>query len=156
MPKKIFLVYAVTALGICLWLSLIFLAPYLESESSPFSRWIYLMFAPTCHQNASRCFHLWGYPLAVCARCLGIYFGFLGGTLFYPGIRGFKSLTIPRLKVLLWISLPIAIDTLSNVLTLWSSPAWLRLILGALWGSILPFYFIPGIADALVKTKKAK
>ena len=154
MPKKVFLVFVFTALGICLWLSLIFLAPYLESASSPLSRWIYLMFAPTCHQNASRCFHLWGNPMAVCARCLGIYFGFLGGTFFYPVIRGVRSLTLPRLRVFFWISIPIAADALGNILSLWSSPAWLRLFLGIIWGSILPFYFIPGIADALSKSKK--
>ena len=35
----------------------------------------YLRFA--CHQNPSRCLLIDGHPLALCARCLGVYAGFL-------------------------------------------------------------------------------
>ena len=154
MCKRIFKIYVFTFIGICLWIGLIFSAPYLQNQSSPLGRWIYPIFAPTCHQAPSRCFHLWGHPLAVCARCLGIYFGFLGGTLLYPLIRGFEGLSMPRLKTFALVTIPIAIDTLGNILTLWSSPAGLRFCLGVLWGSILPFFFITGIADAFQKSKK--
>ena len=32
-------------------------------------------FALVCHQRPERCFWIFGAPVAVCARCLGIYFG---------------------------------------------------------------------------------
>lgn len=34
-----------------------------------------LSFAPVCHQNPERSFHMLGVPLSVCARCTGIYSG---------------------------------------------------------------------------------
>jgi uncharacterized membrane protein len=111
------------------------------------------MFSPTCHQAPSRCFVLWEAPLAVCARCLGIYIGFLGGILLFPWVRGFKSLALPRLRTFLGLSLPIVVDALGNILGIWSSPDWLRFALGLIWGSILPFYFVTGIADAFTKTR---
>jgi uncharacterized membrane protein len=36
-------------------------------------------FSPLCHQDAMRSFWFWGYPAAVCARCLGIYLGAIFG-----------------------------------------------------------------------------
>ncbi|HZD32488.1 MAG TPA: DUF2085 domain-containing protein [Candidatus Angelobacter sp.] len=39
-------------------------------------------FALVCHQNAERCFILFGGAVCVCARCLGIYLGAAAGLLF--------------------------------------------------------------------------
>jgi uncharacterized membrane protein len=36
-------------------------------------------FARLCHQDAARSFLIQGAPVAVCVRCLGIYFGAAGG-----------------------------------------------------------------------------
>ena len=36
-------------------------------------------FSLVCHQNAERCFVLFGGTVAVCARCLGIYLGAAAG-----------------------------------------------------------------------------
>jgi hypothetical protein len=43
---------------------------------------LYLAFAAVCHQSPDRCFHFYGLPLAVCARCLGIYAGALAAALW--------------------------------------------------------------------------
>lgn len=40
---------------------------------------LYDFYSSVCHQFASRSFKLSGHPLAVCARCSGIYAGFLLG-----------------------------------------------------------------------------
>ena len=40
-------------------------------------------FSLTCHQHPDRCFWLFGAPVAVCARCLGIYLGASVGLLLY-------------------------------------------------------------------------
>ena len=45
------------------------------------------------------------------------------------------------------MSLPIVADTAANFLSLWMTGDWLRFATGVLWGTILPYYFIPGLAD---------
>jgi len=48
----------------------------------------YLVFTPFCHQLPDRSFHLLGVPLAVCARCTGIYLGiFIGAFSFRIGAK---------------------------------------------------------------------
>jgi len=151
--NKILLIYFLTAGGIIAWLCMIFLAPYLKSRSSGLSTYIYALFSPFCHQIPSRSFSIFHHPLAVCARCLGIYFGFLAGIALYPFVKGFSEISLPKVKTLIFISLPIVIDTVGN-LFLWMSPGWLRFLLGFIWGLILPFYFIAGLADYFVNIKK--
>jgi hypothetical protein len=51
------------------------------------------------------------------------------------------------------MSVPIVIDTAANILSLWASPHGLRLATGMIWGSILPFYFIPGVTDIFKKVE---
>src|ERR1700759_4044801 len=41
-------------------------------------------FALICHQRPERSFWIFGTPLAVCARCLGIYAGAAAGLLLRP------------------------------------------------------------------------
>lgn len=40
-----------------------------------------------CHQHPDRCFYVFGQPLALCARCLGIYSGFV---IFYKAAGRLK------------------------------------------------------------------
>jgi len=154
--SKIRLVYLLTLFGISLWLIVIFLAPYLETRSSLWAGFIYSLFSPVCHQQPSRCFFLFGSPLAVCARCLGIYAGFFCGTLAFPVLRGLSTVPIPPMRTFLFFSFPIVLDTLGNMISLWMTPGWARFALGVLWGVLLPFYFIPGVADAVMKKERLK
>ncbi len=150
----IILIYILTLSGIILWLGIIFLAPYLASKSSPLAGFIYALFSPTCHQIPSRCFFILGHPLAVCARCLGIYTGFLIGTLIYPFQEGFTSPLLPRVKNLILVSIPIVLDTAANLISIWKSPEWLRFLTGLIWGVILPFYFLAGLSDFIVRRRE--
>ena len=153
--KKTILLYSFTLLGSSILIFSIFLAPILKNNLSPWSGFFYMVFSPLCHQIPSRCFTLFGFPLAVCTRCLGIYCGFFGGTLVFPVIKGFSNTKIPDRKYLLLFSFPIVLDTAANFFDLWATPDWGRFILGFIWGSILPFYFIGGIADMMnIKWKK--
>jgi len=149
--NKIHAVYSITLIGILIWIAAVFAAPYLKSQSSVYGSLIYAVFSPTCHQIPSRCLSLFGYPLAVCTRCLGIYLGFFLGTSVFPVFQKFSSVSLPKAKTLVLLSLPIVIDTAGNVVSLWSSPHWVRLATGVIWGGILPFYFIPGIADIFLR-----
>ncbi|NIM57582.1 MAG: DUF2085 domain-containing protein [Candidatus Aminicenantes bacterium] len=154
--RKILLVYLLILFGIIVWLGIIFLAPYLKSQSSGLQAFCYGIFSPLCHQNPTRSFIFLGYPLGVCARCLGIYFGFLAGTGLYPFLRKFSNLTLPRARIFILISLPIVIDATGNFLRLWMTPNWPRFTTGFIWGTILPFYFITGLADYFVREKRTE
>ncbi|MFW6159776.1 MAG: DUF2085 domain-containing protein, partial [Acidobacteriota bacterium] len=112
---------------------------------------IYAALSPTCHQEPSRSFTLWTFPLAVCARCLGIYGGFFLGTLSFPVFGDFKKPKIPINWIFLLFSFPILLDTAGNFFHLWSTPSGFRFISGMIWGSILPIYFIPGVSEAFTR-----
>jgi uncharacterized membrane protein len=148
------LIYGLTAVGSLLWLGGIFLAPYLRSHSSPGQGLIYFLYSPFCHQIPARCFHVFGAPLAVCARCAGIYSGFFVGVGLYPLWRGFHRVELPASKVFILMSLPIVLDSAGNFLRLWQTSNWVRLATGILWGVILPLYLITGLADLVTSRRK--
>ncbi len=143
-------VYFLTLTGIIFWISLVFLAPFLKNHSSEYSHLFYSIFSPICHQIKSRSFYAFGYPLSVCARCLGIYTGFLLGTIIYPFINGFSSFRLPKRMYFFIFSIPILTDAAGNILNIWNSCNIIRLIIGMVWGIILPFYFIYGITEAII------
>jgi uncharacterized membrane protein len=156
MKKKVLFLYAFTLAGIVIWLGLIFLAPYLKSRSLESNVFLYALFSPLCHQIPSRSFFIFNYPLAVCARCLGIYFGFFAGAGLFPFVRRFSNLTLPKTQTFVFFTFPAALDFIGNLLHLWGSSNGLRFGTGFIWGTLLPFYFIPGMADFLSKLKRKK
>jgi uncharacterized membrane protein len=111
---------------------------------------LYALFAPVCHQIPGRSFTFCGFPLAVCARCLGIYSGFLAGLAVYPAARGFSRVAVPGIWLFLLFSVPIGFDFVGGVLGLWASPNALRFATGLVWGLLLPFYFLTGTAELLL------
>jgi len=151
--KKIPLVYGLTAAGTLAWLAGIFLAPYLRSQEVRWAGLVYALYSPACHQLPSRSLWAWGFPLGVCARCLGIYLGFVAGVALYPVLRGFRRVRLPDTKVFLAFSAPIVIDTAGIFLGIWDSSGALRLAFGFLWGSVLPFYLITGFAELRLRRR---
>lgn len=146
--------YLLTVLGTTLWLAAIILAPYLRSRGNPAFPFVYACFSPVCHQQPARSFFLFGFPLAVCARCFGIYAGFLGGLIAYPFQRGLASVRPLSVRLLVAVSAPVVVDTTANFLGLWNTSNGLRFVLGAGFGSILPFYLLAGLGDLVLKGKK--
>ena len=118
------LTFMLTFLIFSAWLAGIFLAPYLQSFSSPWARLVYAAYSPFCHQVPERSLSCFGHPLAVCARCLGIYSGILLGLILYPFIRGWKEVRAPESRVFFSFSAPIVLDTAANFLGVWKS--WKR------------------------------
>jgi uncharacterized membrane protein len=145
--RRLVHVYALTLAAAVLWVAAIVLAPVLRRSGASASRVIYACFAPVCHQMPERSFVLAGYPLAVCARCFGIYVGFLAGTILHPILRGISSARLPHLHSFLLVSLPIGIDAAANALGLWNTPNLLRFLVGLPWGAILPFYLLTALAE---------
>ena len=144
-----------TTVASLIWLGGIWLAPYLRSRSSPWAGPAYFIYRPVCHQIVRRSFSFNGQPLAVCARCTGIYVGFLLGLALYPFLRGWRRLSLPSGRVFFLFSAPIVLDTAANFLRLWDTANAIRLATGLIWGTILPFYFIVGIADLIASRKKS-
>lgn len=55
-----------------------FMAPHAaHSHQFELADQFYGIFSASCQQQASRSFWLEGYPMALCARCLGNYIGFI-------------------------------------------------------------------------------
>jgi uncharacterized membrane protein len=153
--RTVLAVYLLTAAGIAIWLSAIFLAPALAGRGSArAARLIYAAFSPICHQIPARCFTFHGHPLAVCGRCLGIYAGFAAGLVLYPFIRGFSKLELPSVRVFLPLTLPLALDGAAGVLGIWKSPIGARFATGIVLGTVLPFFFVTGLADLLLTRRK--
>ena len=151
---KIRLIYGLTFAGILIWLGAIVSAPYLRFRGAGLAPYVYACFSPICHQIPARSFYLFGFPLAVCARCLGIYSGFAAGMVLYPSKRGFSSVRPPNTRLFFACSVPIVLDTAANYVHLWSTSNALRFAFGFLWGLILPFYFLTGIGDLVLRKKR--
>lgn len=134
-----------------LWLVFIFAGPFFNMlpESHHFIKdTYYYLFHFTCHQIPSRCYWVAGYLLPVCVRCLGIYLGAFLAVLFYPLYDNIKSTKMPQKKLLILCFAPIAIDGIAQVLHLYPSPHWLRLLTGVICGSIAMLFILPGLNDA--------
>ena len=155
-PRTARRVWLWTAAGTALWLSGIVLAPWLAARGAAGpARALYAVYAPVCHQPAGRCFVLWGRPLAVCGRCLGIYLGFAAGLAAYPLVRGWSRTDLPSGRLFIVLTLPLAVDGLAGFLGIWQSPILVRGATGFIWGILLPFYFVAGLAD-LVRARRER
>jgi uncharacterized membrane protein len=148
--RSVLPVFALSLAGTLAWLSAIFLAPYLRSRSPAWSALLYSLFSPVCHQIPGRSFTFDGYPLAVCGRCLGIYTGFLAGLIVYPFARGFSRISLPPGRLFFLLSVPVGLDFADGFARIWASPIGLRFAVGALWGVLLPFYFITGVSGLVL------
>lgn len=146
--RAIIAVYALTWVGLICIIGAIVLAPLLKVRHPQWSGFLYVLFAPFCHQIPARCFQLAGFPMAVCARCFGIYAGFGAGLILYPFRRGFRDVRPPAMRAFLLISGSIAIDVVGHMLSLWASSPRFRFGLAVLWGTFLPFFFVSGLVDA--------
>ncbi len=67
-------------------LAAIVAAPLAASSARPEAWFLYQAFAPFCHQIPQRSWEIQGYPLAVCARCCGVY-----GGLFLAALLGLAA-----------------------------------------------------------------
>jgi uncharacterized membrane protein len=149
------------ALGraVCAWLlasagawavvALVFAAPLAEAAGHRALSWsLYRAFAPLCHQIAERSFYVAGYPLAVCARCGGVYAGFAVCLALYPLVRSLRLTDAPRRGWLVVIALPCVVDFLINFTGLWRNTHASRALTGAWLGAGAVFFLVPGLVDA--------
>lgn len=95
---------------------------------------LYMVFGFICHQMPERSFWIFDSPLAVCARCFGIYLGLFVGATLVPltiGLSTHKSLSP------FWILLaliPMTIDWSLTFFEIWENTGFSRLVTGGLVG----------------------
>jgi uncharacterized membrane protein len=105
-----------------------------------------LLYRPACHQIADRCLDLGAGPLAVCARCTGLY---LGGLIALMAATLFGWSCRPRPRWLLVVALPSAVDVALGLLGLPSLSNLPRLAVALPLGLICGLYLADGIAESV-------
>jgi uncharacterized membrane protein len=119
----------------------------LANEYEAIGKTIYRNLHYLCHQIPERSFFIAGHPLAVCARCTGIYAGFAAAALVYPLFRSLRQTTAPARKWLFLAAAPLAIDWAIEFFGIWPNTHTSRFATGALLGATALFYVMPGLMD---------
>ena len=104
---------------------------------------VYKGFSAACHQMPERSFHLWGLPLAVCARCAGLYVGAAAGVLLYPLARDLSRRDAPARGWLLWAALPTSVDFALGLFGIWENTHLSRFLTALVLGGAAAFYVVP-------------
>jgi len=150
-PLVTWLIVLVFALAIC---SLVIAAPVAVANGHPAIAFnIYLPFSYLCHQISARSFFLADHPFAVCSRCTGIYAGFLLGVIVYPTVTSLRSTVTPQRKWLFIAAIPLAIDFSMEFLGIWHNTHSSRFFTGALLGSVVVFYVLPGLVELSLRSR---
>ena len=112
-----------------------------------------LVFHSVCHQDPARSLVIAGALLPVCARCTGIYLGFLAGwslRLFRRGPDRDRRLSV----ALLFAGIaPLVIDGFANWAGLFNTPSAARLLTGLLFGITAARALWPELLPALETIK---
>jgi uncharacterized membrane protein len=131
----------------------------------------YFFFSGVCHQIPARSFHVWGQPLAVCARCTGVYAGFLAGAIIFPLIpcggvhrkRVHKGLVrrgwnggFPPAWILGAALLPATADFALGHFGLHDSGNVLRLVTGLIPGAAASLFIIPAVFEIVSGPSQTK
>ena len=140
--------WLVSAAIVTLIVSLIVIAPVAAASGhSEIAEGIYRGFGIFCHQRPDRSYFIEGHKLAVCSRCTGLYAGFAFTVLIYPLVRSLRSAATPPRRFLFLAAVPLLVDFSLTFFGIWENTHTSRLLTGALLGSVVVFYVMPGIVD---------
>lgn len=142
-PTSRLLLAIVTGLAL-VWTIGVVVVPWLSSHDSILGSWLRLLYRPGCHQMPGRCLDLGFGPLAVCARCMGLY---LGGCLGLVWTVAWNRSFRPRPVWLLVVAIPTIVDFISGKVGLPSFGNWLRFALALPLGLMAGLY----LGDALIE-----
>jgi len=135
----------------CIWGAIIIAAlsaPLLLSGSfSTAAFFNYLPFSFFCHQIPERSFTLFHYPLAVCHRCTGIYFGLFLGTLLSPVFFRIPP-RVQRASIISAAAL-LALDALLPFTGLWNGFRLCRFMTGLVFGISAAPFAVVGFGEIL-------
>jgi len=110
-----------------------------------------------CHQAAERTIQFGDNLLPLCARCTGIYLGFLIGVVYQFIFWQTRLKELPSLKILLASALLLVfliMDSSGSFLNLWTSSNLMTLTLGLLGGSSIALLLFPVFNFSLFKSSK--
>ncbi len=142
------IVYISALLFTTVWCGSIVCAPLFSEAGGmlqKISAVIVMFFAPICHQSPIRSFHIGGHPMAVCARCFGIYGGFLLGLIVYFFIRGTEEKTSPPPYLLIAAASPMILQIILSKFEIIPSTNIIRAVTGLLPGFISVCYIMPAL-----------
>jgi uncharacterized membrane protein len=108
---------------------------------------LYGGFGLVCHQMGERAFHVEGFPMAVCARCFGLYVGALAGVALYPLLRRLARRDMPARAWLVAAAVPTSVDFALGFFGVWENTHASRFLTALLLGAAVAFYVVPGLVD---------
>lgn len=98
-------------------------------------------FAPVCHQLPGRSLHVGGVPVALCDRCSGIYAGLVVGVAGTGWGHSLWATLGPYSRyALLGALVPLGLDWMGPLLSLWGNGPVSRALTGLLFGSVAASY----------------
>ncbi|CAN5810502.1 hypothetical protein BH18ACI4_BH18ACI4_14460 [soil metagenome] len=146
--RRPLIVWSLVVVGALLFIGLLVAAPLAQANGLEwFSFAVYEAFSHVCHQTPERSFYIAGYPLAVCARCTGLYIGFAAAVAFYPVMTSLRRTHAPERKWLFIAAAPLAIDFALGFFGIWENTHLSRLLTGALLGAVSAFFIMPGLVQ---------
>jgi len=131
------------------WLVGLLVAPFLPA---PLAAALYAVGSLICHQLPDRSFHLGGFQLPVCARCLGIYAGAACGAIIGAVLSSTRGPSHVRLsaKASRWLvalaALPTVISVALEALGLWRTTNEIRFTAGFPLGLASAFVVVSVLA----------
>lgn len=146
MNTKVSVRYCLLLSGALFWILLIVTAPLASLKNPSAGRCLYLFFSGICHQEADRCFLYHGLPLAVCARCLGLYIGFVFGLLGSLFLARFRMILLAHPRLLLLFVVPMALDLLLP------NNHWSRLLTGMAASFPVAFFVHEAVEQIHIKS----
>ncbi|MBN2414988.1 DUF2085 domain-containing protein [bacterium] len=138
------------------WLFLILSVPWLAEGDAGCRKGaaaVTLFFSPVCHQIPGRCFIVNGHALPVCARCSGLYSGFLTGIVLFPFFRRRFLFRTPPRYILVCAALPAAAEFLLAKTGIWEGCLFIRFLTGLLPGTAALFYVLPQINKMVTRNE---
>lgn len=130
------------------WIVLILAAPLAQMNGlTVLSDSLYGVFGFVCHQISERSFHAGGFPLAVCSRCFGFYFGFLLGLGIYAFFRPLDETEPPPRFWLFLAAVPMGVDWSLGFFGIWANTHFSRALTGAILGAVCAVFIVPALAE---------
>ena len=146
--KQALRVWITAMILVALWPLSMAAAPIFASNGiTDISAYIYTVFSFICHQNPERSYHLLGNPIAVCARCFGVYFGLFLGFIVYVMFIKVDDIEPPSRIWLVLSLIPIGIDWTLGFFGIWENTHLSRFVTGGILGTICTMYLVPAFVE---------
>lgn len=135
-----------------IYVAQMFLAPALVALGQrTLARPIYWFDGLFCHQRPDRSFYVFGQKMACCQRCAAIYGSIFLFGVFFVGLR--SRLQPASFRTVGLLSVPIAIDGLTQLVGLRESTPALRVVTGALFSLGVGWFVFPHLEVAFAEMR---